>query len=65
MKKYIVQYEVEFAIDKPSINDIVEIYADDEYEAMSNFNNDETLCNKILDNHPGSMCVTSNAAWDE
>jgi hypothetical protein len=64
MKKYIVQYEVEFD-DGPSVNDVVEIIAESEYDAMVRFDNDENLMNSILAKHPGSMCVTSNAAWDE
>lgn len=64
MKNYIVQYEVEFD-DALSVNDTVEIYAESEYDAMVRFDNDESLMNSILAKHPGSMCVTSNAAWDE
>lgn len=64
MEKYIVQYEVEFD-DALSVNDTVEIYAESEYDAMVQFDNDENLMNSILAKHPGSMCVTSNAAWDE
>lgn len=64
MRTYVVQYEVEFD-DGPSVNDVVEIVAESEYDAMVRFDNDENLMNSILSNHPGSMCVTSNAAWDE
>ena len=62
MTRYVVQYELEFN-DDLSINDVVEIDANSEDEAMSKFDNDETLCTKILNDHYDSMCVTANAAW--
>jgi len=63
-KKYVVQYEVEFD-DALSVNDVVEIWAASEYDAMDQFDKNDDLKNSILAKHPGSMCVTSNAAWDE
>lgn len=62
MTRYVVQYELEFN-DDLSINDVVEIEANSEDEAMSKFDNDEALCEQILNDRDDSMCVTANAAW--
>jgi hypothetical protein len=60
--RFVVQYEVEFD-EGESINDVVEIEAYTEADAILRFDNDETLQEEILRNWSDPMCVTANAAW--
>jgi hypothetical protein len=63
-REYVVQYEIEFE-DDLSVNDIAIVKANSEYDAMTSFDNDKELHDRILADYknPATINVSSNACW--
>lgn len=63
-RQYVVQYEVEFD-DQLSVNDIAIVTANSEYDAITSFDNNKELVDKILAGYdnPIAMNVSANACW--
>ncbi len=60
---YVVQYEVEYADDRLSDNDIFTVYARNEDEAMEIF--DRQYSYSLFDEYREPMAITANAAWPD
>jgi hypothetical protein len=67
-REYVVQYEIEFE-DRDSINDIAIVKGNSEFDAMTSFDNDKELQDRILADYryalkdSPTINVSANACW--